>query len=144
MKSELRVRIVCHNPPPAEWEGAPALFGLQDTGGALHPGVDQSDGSIRFEAEVGLRIEPSGAVRFSGPFVHGPTGQKHLYLSYRHTTEGSPWIGRIKVPLSFTATEAEQGGVLEVAISAIQPDGKRARSKVPFIDGGWRLADAPR
>lgn len=140
MTRELRIRVVCHNPPPAEWEGARALFGLQDTKGEILPGEIQADGSVRFEAHISVRTEPAGVVRLSGPFVHGPMGQKHLYLSYRHAAEGAPWIGRIKVPLSFTQAEAELGGVLEAAISAVQPNGKRAWATVPFSDGGWRPA----
>ena len=98
----VHLSLVCSSPPASP--GMP--FGLQDTAGHLTPGVNEPDGSIRFEVEIqALTVE--GSVRFRGPVVHGPPTARFLYLSCRSTPElTAPWVFRLKVPLDGIPADA--------------------------------------
>lgn len=98
---EVRLRVVCAEPPACEREGMRTEFGLQDRQRALHPGQARADGSLAYALTVTATQRPGAdGVRFSGPFVHGTSADPFLYLSLR-TVEGEPtaWIRRLKVPL---------------------------------------------
>lgn len=144
MEVQVRLRVICHGPPPPQRNGEPAEFGLQDAGGNLHPGEAQPDGSVAFTCTVRARPDAgTGRPRFLGPFVHGPAAGRFLYLSYRRKGGGTDWIGRIKVVLSpITWEQAAAAGVLEAAVSGTRPDGCPAWATVPLIGGGWALLEA--
>jgi hypothetical protein len=126
----IRLRLICEAPPTA-----PGLeFGLQDSSGAVEPGVPEPDGSLRFDAELRAVTTADGDTRLRGPIVHGPTGARFLYLSCRsRATPNAPWIFRLKVPLKD----------LDPAEAAVQA---RVRTSgggtVPLLGRGWTRLDS--
>lgn len=134
----MRLCLICLA-PPEEREGAATEFGLQDKRQALHGGQRQADGAMRYEFDVQVAWEGGAAApRFRGPFVHGTAALPFVYLGWREQgPKESPWIRRLKVPLSGITSEQVEtvtrrsGGVLEAAISGA------GSGTVPLIGGGW-------
>ena len=95
----LHLRLVCIDPPLTVWTPDEAGFGLQDKRETLHPGGLQPDGSLIFTCTVQVRPRQGDAPPdFAGPFVHGPRGDRFLYLSLRGAD--SKWVKRLKIPLA--------------------------------------------
>jgi hypothetical protein len=105
LRQQLQLRVICEAPPPSLYEDALTEFGIQDKHGVVHAGQPEADGSVVFDITVDVPDTGAGSPRFRGPFFHGPVGSPFLYLSWRMTAEGSPWIRRMKVPLSGITTE---------------------------------------
>lgn len=132
----VRLRVICYDPPLSQQDGRPTTFGLQDKNGALRVGVLQGNGSRVFDCEVRAKPTGDGGVNFLGDFAHGTPAARFLYLSYGYadnTNEG--WIKRIKVPLDgITWSQVEraisEGQVLEASV-----DGQRA-AKVETLGSG--------
>ncbi|MCB5909691.1 DUF5990 family protein [Streptomyces pinistramenti] len=116
----------------AEPTEGPAGVGLQDTSGGLAEGVSAPDGSVRYEVDLTLRERKVSGVQrvdFGGPFVHGPAGERFLYLSFRGSGE-EPWYRRSKIILPAVD---EVAGKKE--IHATVADAGRSRA---VLDGdGW-------
>jgi hypothetical protein len=133
----VRLRVICLNPPPDDRASEPLSFGLQDKAGALHPGIEQPDGSISFDLTLQAVWNPkTNGPRFRGPFSHGTAEAPFLYLSLKPAIDGAPWLKRLKVtlaPITWAQLEvaARPGARLEARV-----DGSRAAS-VPLLDGGW-------
>jgi hypothetical protein len=140
----LRLRVICNHAPPAEYNGQSTEFGLQDKLQALHPGVIDEDDALYYEAEVSVRRHKTdGSPVMGGPFVHGPSKAKFLYLGWRPAyPPQAAWIRRTKVSLSSISWALiEQawagGGVLQARISGIEV------ASAPLLGGGWHcVADA--
>ena len=82
----LRLRVICQKPPSPERFGA--VFGLQDNSTTaewvIHPGHPRPNGDVAFDCECRVRPHPrTGAPSFLGPFVHGDSVERFLYLSWR-------------------------------------------------------------
>jgi hypothetical protein len=154
-EERVRLRVICLKPPQAK--RYQAVFGLQDNSSTaywvIHAGQDQTNGDIQFECECRVRANPrTGAPSFLGPFVHGDSAQRFLYLSWRpkdwrpgHPDPPSPgWIRRIKVHLS-TITWAQideavrMDGMLEAIVPGTSSDGGPTCASVPLVAGGWRI-----
>lgn len=124
----VRFRVVYLNPPDDDVSD----FGLQDRDGELAPGKRTRDGSIRYECEATARSGGQGSVRFSGSYVHGPTGDQFLYISFRPpdgASSAAPWVRRLKIPLvavDWDLVGAAENGVLEAEIH----DVGRARAEL--------------
>ena len=137
--TRIRLQITCEAPPASIYNGQPTEFGLQDKQQALHPGVSQPDGALRFACELAMKPHATtGAPDFGGPFVHGPAGARFLYLGWRPL--GGAWIRRFKIPLAPIGWEqiaAGQAGALAARVSA-------ARSgAVALLGAGWTATDDP-
>ncbi len=95
-EQRVHVSVICEAPPvPPGF-----VFGLQDKSGSLDHGVEERDGSLRFEGEIRAVTVGDGTVSLRGPIVHGRLGAFFLYLSCR--PDGDPnaaWAFRVKVPL---------------------------------------------
>ena len=79
------LRVICLGPPKPERYDAE--FGLQDNSTTsdwvIHPGVVQPSGDIHFECECRVRPnQRTNTPSFLGPFVHGETAKRFLYLSW--------------------------------------------------------------
>jgi hypothetical protein len=128
----VRLRIICLCPPNPEQYGA--AFGLQDNSTTaewvLHSGQVQANGDVHFECECRVRRNPrTNDPNFLGPFVHGPTAQRFLYLSWRPKewrpgqaeVPCSTWLRRMKVPLASIVWDQineaiRRDGVLEITV----------------------------
>lgn len=135
----VRLRIICVSPPNPEEHGA--TFGLQDNSTTkewvIHPGKAQPNSDVHFECECRVRRNQASRMpNFLGQFVHGPTADRFLYLSWRPKDwrPGGPevprWVclRRMKVRLgSITWPQIEQAirdnGVLEIKVAGTGPSG---------------------
>src|ERR1051326_6327365 len=138
-ESRVRLRIICLTPPDPEEHGAE--FGLQDNSTSkewvLHCGKKQANGDVHFECECRVRKNPTnGKPNFLGPFVHGGTEDRFLYLSWRPKDwcPGAPevprWVflRRMKVRLgSITWSQIKKASrdnaVLERKVEGTGPSG---------------------
>jgi hypothetical protein len=95
-EDRVQVSVICEAPPLKPG----FVFGLQDKSGSLHDGVEERDGSLRFEGEIRAVSLADGTVGLRGPIVHGRPGAFFLYLSCRPDGDpNAPWAFRVKVPL---------------------------------------------
>jgi hypothetical protein len=135
----VRLRIICISPPNPEAYGA--TFGLQDNSTTkewvVRLGESQSNGDVQFECECRVRRNRANSKpNFLGPFVHGGTADRFLYLSWRpkdwhpggSEVPRSTWLRRMKVRLgSITWPQIEQvvrqNGVLEKKVAGTGPSG---------------------
>src|SRR5262249_39591672 len=149
----VRLRIICISPPnPEEYE---ATFGLQDNSTTkewvIHPGKSQTNGNVQFECECRVRRNRANRKpNFLGPFVHGGTTDRFLYLSWRPKDwrPGGPdvpcstWLRRMKVRVgSITWSQIEQAvrdnGVLEKKVPGTGPSGPFG--SVALWGEGWTV-----
>lgn len=123
-RSELKLRVTLSGPP------AGVMFSLQDKDNTPVRPVVADGGDLSFDLSIGIG-DDGEALRFLGPFVRGPAGDKFVYwcvgtLAGQH---GSPWTRRGKLKL----------GTLDPALAreAIRSD-RRLEAIVPGIgrDGG--------
>ncbi len=136
-----RLRLVCEIPPPAEREGVPTEFGLQDQRAGLLPGEPSPGGGFVWTVDV--TVAPPGTderPRFRGPYVHGPAGQQFLYLSWRRVDhEPKVWISRLKIPLwKITADQAALAGADGATLLWTAPEFRGGTPKL----GEWALERA--
>ena len=130
----VHLRLICQNPPPAQRDGRPVIFGLQDKDRVLQPGRHTGDGSLVFECDVNAIPGADGTANIRGKFAHGPAAGRFLYLGLRYAdAKDDDWIRRLKIPLSgITWEQANSGKTLEAKV-----DGHRAGS-VALIGGAWK------
>ncbi len=136
MERELTLRIILEKPT------AGVDFGLQKGRGSNYETVQtqRSKGKdLRFECDVRVNRGQDGSPNFLGPFVHGPSGQRFLYIDIG-TFAGQKetcWNRRLKIPLSGISWEmidAEKG--LETRVPGTGKDGSPSCATVkPFA--GW-------
>jgi len=112
VKQEVKLRIVLEKPPPG------VDFGLQKGSGSNYEtvGTQRSRGEdLRFECSVIASADSDRSmIKFSGPYVQGPAGNKFLYLDIGTYAgqKDSCWSRRLKIPLAgipsgvLTAAEA--------------------------------------
>lgn len=144
----LPLRVVLRRPP------AGVCFAWQhgESPAAGHASIVDTrlaDGErdLSFECSVRVRRTPAGALRFLGPYVHGPAAERFLYITVgvRAGQAGAPWDRRIKVPLrgispaQVAAALERPGRCLEASLEGAMPDGSPACATRPLLDGGWRL-----
>ena len=136
--TRLHLQITCEAPPPATHNGQPTEFGLQDKQQALHPGALLPDGALRFVCEVTVKpLTKTYAPDFGGPFVHGATGARFLYLGWR--PPGGVWIKRFKIPLAPISWEQIAAGP---AIALAARINTMRSGTVALLDGGWAVSDS--
>lgn len=140
----VRLRIICETLPPDEVCGESTEFGLQDRAGRLHPGHPYADGAVVYAFDVTARRRgAAGELRWGGDYVHGTASAPFVYLSWkRRDATDSPWIRRLKIPLSsLSVGEVERAvrlrGIFEVRVPG--PEEVRAAT----YDGGWMLRTGP-
>jgi hypothetical protein len=139
LEQHVHLRIICVSPPNPEDYGA--TFGIQDNSTTkewvIHKGKSLPKGDIQFECECHVsQNQASGKPNFLGPFVHGSTADRFLYLSWRPKDwrPGGPevprWVclRRMKIRLgSITWPQIEQAirdnGVLEIRVAGTGPSG---------------------
>lgn len=151
-EQQLPLRIVLRRPP------AGVRFALQHgaataRGEAELVAVQEADGKrdLAFECTIRVRTGDDGELRCLGPFTHGPTSGRFIYITVgtRAGQPSSPWDRRAKIPLrGITPTLlqtalAEPGAVLEATIEGTLRDGSPTCATRPFVDGGgWTVRSA--
>ena len=147
MERELTLRIVLEKPT------AGVDFGLQKGRGNDYETVQtqRSKGKdLHFEFTV--RAKQTGkndGPNFLGPFVHGPTGERFVYIdigTYAGQT-GTCWSRRLKIPLRGITWEmidrasADTKSIVETLVPGTGKDGSPSCATVkPF--SGWKVAPA--
>lgn len=127
----MKLRIICVNPPPDEYEGKSTIFGLQNKSGEVVEGEAHADETRHYECVVTVNARGS----LSGDFVHGTPESRFLYLSWGY--QPGEWIKRIKIPLADVTLEMlESGRVAEARV-----DGAGAAT-VKLLGSGWMLVDS--
>ena len=151
-EAEIPLRIVLRRPP------AGVRFALQR--GETHAGkeveleaVQEADGvrDLAFSCTVRVRPQADGTLRFLGPFAHGPTAARFVYITVgqRAGQPQSPWDRRAKIPLGGITSEllaaagATKGAVLEATLEGTLKDGSPTCATRPFVEGGKWTIRAP-
>lgn len=139
MELQLPIRVIVENPP------SDATIAVQrgKAGDLLEPTV-AAKGSLTFEFSIRAAYE-SGKPNFLGPFVHGPKGERFLYVNSGTLAgqAGSVWTRRAKLHLSsinwklVQKVASTRGATLEGRIAGTGRDGGPACATTPII-GGWQ------
>ena len=104
---------------------------------------------MQFECAVRVkRNANSGNPNFLGPWVHGPTEARHLYLNWEGAEDQvRVQFGRTKIHLAaitweqIEAVSQVSGGVLEARVSGVDRKGAPACASVPLLDEGWIVGE---
>jgi Family of unknown function (DUF5990) len=141
---------------PLDPERYGAAYGLQDNSTtsewAIHPGTRLPNGDLQFDLSCRVRSHPkTGAPNFLGPWVHGDSARRFLYVSWRpkgwRPDQAEPtgvWQRRLKVhlsPISWEQIDAAiaAGGFLEGTVPGTGRDGGPSCASVPLVGGGWTV-----
>jgi hypothetical protein len=142
MEHEPTLRIILEKPP------AGVDFGVQKGKGNAYDTVQtqRSKGDdLRFEFTVRVKTD-AGAPNFLGPFVHGPTGERFIYIDIGACAAqtNTPWSRRLKIPLKgitsddIDAVLNDEDSLLETRIQGTGKDGGPTCGTVkPFA--GWNV-----
>jgi hypothetical protein len=137
---QVPLRVIVLRPPTG------VHYCLQNRDSHLIDIVDSSGADLSFNLTVRAQPATGGAVRFLGPFAHGPVSARFVYLCCG-TSAGqhdSCWTRRVKVQLSgITWSLVEQAmakpnGVLETRFEGTARDGGPSCATVRLLDG-WQL-----
>ena len=106
--------------------------------------VPSSTASPRFHATIGVTGEDD-ATDFRGPFVHGPKGDRFLYLSWVGIRDGA-LHARIKLKLAdidpaLLAQPADTGTTLTGRVQLVNAQGKPASGTVRPPQVTWSLGE---
>jgi hypothetical protein len=147
MDQELRLRVKLRNPVP----GVMHALQLGPTATrTFSPPVKSSAKELVFEATVRVVAARAGAaLSFRGPAVHGPSGDRFLYIcSGQHVGHSdSEWNRRLKVrvesitPALAKSAASKPDSILEAVLPGRANDGGPSCATVEFISG-WKLARA--
>jgi hypothetical protein len=147
MKSDLPIRLVLVDPPPA------VDFGIQSGSGAGYQTlfVQQAKrGDVVFDFSITVtENRKDGLPNFTGPFAQGPAGGRFVYIDVGTYAgqKNTPWERRMKIPL--------QGITWAMIKRVISKPGQRLLARIPgkAKDGGpncatvrligdWEVVDA--
>ncbi len=145
----VRLRVICAPMPPKVFGGRTEIELAMQYQKELCAGVEREDGSMQFECEVRVQRNPKdGRPNFLGPWVHGPSEARHLYLNWLGTEDDARvQFGRMKIHLaSVTGEQIEavsqlSGGVLQATVSGVDRKGAPACASVPLLDDGWIVCE---
>ena len=149
MEHELTLRIVLEKPP------AGVDFGVQKGKGNDYETIQTQrfqGKDLSFEFTVRVKIDSkASAPNFLGPFVHGPTGERFIYIDIGSCAgqTGTHWSRRLKIPLKGITSEVIEAAVaddrlrLEARVAGTGKDGGPTCGTVkPFA--GWNLTPGVR
>jgi len=149
MEHELTLRIVLEKPP------AGVDFGVQKGKGNDYETIQTQrfqGKDLSFEFTVRVKIDSkASAPNFLGPFVHGPTGERFIYIDIGSCAgqTGTHWSRRLKIPLKSITSEVIEAAVaddrlrLEARVAGTGKDGGPTCGTVkPFA--GWNLTPGVR
>lgn len=137
-RSELKLRLTLAAPP------AGVMFSLQDKDNTPVRPVVASGGDLSFDLEIGIGDEEAG-LRFLGPFVRGPVGDKFVYwcVGTLAGQAGSPWTRRGKLKLATLDPKMVREAIgsdrrVEARVPGVGKDGGPSCATVKLLEP-WRL-----
>lgn len=149
MEHELTLRITLEQPP------AGVDFGVQKGKGNSYETIQtqRSKGKdLSFEFTVRVKTGAKAtAPNFLGPFVHGPTGERFIYIDIGTCAgqTGTHWSRRLKIPLKGITSDAidtalaDDRLMFEARVAGTGKDGGPTCGTVkPFA--GWKLINRQR
>jgi hypothetical protein len=99
--AQLHLRLIHNGVQPGAPLDEPLQFGLQDGKGEVHPGLGRPGEPQSLDLVLDVSEGDNAQPVFRGPFAHGPTKRRFVYLSWkRQGQHDHPWAWRIKIPLS--------------------------------------------
>jgi hypothetical protein len=118
-------------------------IGIQRDKEVIDP-VPSSTDSPRFHATIDLTGD-GDATDYRGPFVHGPKGDRFLYLAWVAIRDGS-MVARIKLKLAdidpaLLVRAAESGAVITGRVQLVNSQGKPASGTVRPPRVTWSLGE---
>lgn len=128
MEHELDLAIILNNPTPG------VDFGIQKGKGNDYQTIQKQRGgpeNLLFHLKVRVKIYPDKPAVFLGPFVHGPSGERFIYIDIG-TAAGqvnTPWSRRLKIPLNRITLKmidqivADQTLILQTEVPGTGKDG---------------------
>jgi hypothetical protein len=136
------VRIVGDGGPGRSCPGPDGIaLGIQREKSVLDA-VPSSSEVIRFDAGIEV-VQADGTLDFRGPYVHGPKGERFLYLAWVGIRDGE-LVARIKLRLhdidpGLLDAAARDGGTLVATVPLVNAQGKPASGSVrpPLVQ--WSL-----
>jgi len=143
MEHELTLRIVVEKPP------AGIDFGVQNGKGNAYETVQtqRSKGTdLSFEFMVRVKTGTNSPPNFLGPFVHGPTGERFVYIDIGTCAgqTGTACSRRMKIPLKDISSDvvervlADTHSLLETRVAGTGKNGGPTCGTVkPFA--GWQI-----
>jgi uncharacterized protein DUF5990 len=138
---EVPMRVVLVHPP------AGVQFCLQGRGNELIGQTTSTGADLSFDLVVRVVHDKKSPPRFIGPFPHGPSGGKFLYVCVG-TLAGQPqscWSRRAKVPLYvipgklIDQWQAMPSARLEARFNGTGKDGGPTCATVQLLEDGWRV-----
>ena len=138
---EVPMRVILVRPP------AGVQFCLQGRGKELIDQTISTGADLSFDLVVRAAHDQKSPPRFLGPFAHGPSGGKFLYVCVG-TLAGQPqscWYRRAKIPLYVIPAKlidqwrATPSARLEARFNATGKDGGPTCATVKLLDAGWRV-----
>ncbi len=144
--SAVAVRIVGDGGPGRSCPGPDGIaLGIQREQEVLDA-VPSSSDEIRFDAGIEV-VHGDHTLDFRGPYVHGPKGERFLYLAWVGIRDGEI-VARIKLRLGdidpgLLATALRDGGTLVATLPLVNAQGKPASGSVrpPVVQ--WSLESPP-
>jgi Family of unknown function (DUF5990) len=136
MSEQITLHIILEKPTPG------VDFGLQQGAGSHYTTVQtqRSTGNdLGFSCMANLKINKSGQLDFSGPFVQGKPGERFLYIDIGAAAaqKDTCWQRRLKIPLAGFNIKPGNNGVYETRVPGTGKDGGPNCATVkPFA--GWR------
>jgi hypothetical protein len=148
MKNELTLHITLLQPP------GDTDFGLQKGKGNDYETIQKQrsgNGDLHFEAIINTKQDKNNKADFTGPLVHGPIGERFLYIDIGTYAgqSNSVWGRRLKIPLaSITNQVLEQlsrspNHILQTHIAGTGKDGGPTCGTVKPFEG-WKIASPTR
>jgi hypothetical protein len=144
MGTTIPIRIVGQQAPGATCSGPDSIFLGVQKGKEVVDAVPSSTSEPAFELEIEVEDnEPDSD--FCGPYVHGPKGDRFLYLAWTDGI-GGPLVARIKLRLLDIEPDlraaARNGGTLTGTLSLIDAQGRPRSGSIRPPEIAWSLANA--
>lgn len=135
---EVRLYLLCKDTPA--YAAEPVVFGLQNKDQQLDQGTTHETGATLFRCTAMVRRTPDGALRWSGPYVHGTAREPFLYLGLAAVAAPTTWIRRWKIMLQAITAEdvsavvGDDAALLEATIEVL------SGTRPPLCGGGWTVS----
>jgi hypothetical protein len=139
------LRIEGTDPPAASCPGPDGVaIGIQ-RGPTVIDAMPSSTPDPRFHAELEI-VTDGEATDFRGAYVHGPRGDRFLYLAWVGIRDGN-MVARIKLKLAdidpgLLETAASSGGPLIARLRLVNPQGRPVSGSVRPPNVEWVLGEA--